>query len=129
MAKALDVLDRVIPQFRALSAMGYTLREARQACPQQSRLSYAKLGAYLRARGITFAGMGESENAKTYPIARAKKSIRRAIRESGAPISAQAVRYRVNVMGWPLAKALKTPTMTRAESGRMGVEAQLSKRS
>jgi hypothetical protein len=128
-ARVMAVAYQVADQFRALAAMGYTLQQARQACPHPIRINNARLSAGLRAAGVVFPETREPKRAKTYRIRNTRKTIKRAIRESGQPISPQAVRYRVNVMGWTLQRALNTPTLTRAESGRIGAKRKVEARS
>ena len=120
MANTRDPILRIADQFRAFSAMGYTFREACQACPDKIGLGRAKLLEGLRAVGVVFDDQRESKRARKYPTKGKPISIRQAIREAQTPISAQAVRYRVNVMAWPMDKALMTPIMTRSEAGKLG---------
>jgi hypothetical protein len=121
MPQRVDHIDSIADNFRAFAAMGLTLREACRACPFPINLSRPKLIASLRTHGVVFPETRESKQAQKYATRTKKKSIRQAIRESGVPISAQAVRYRITRMNWSLDKALSTPVMTRAESGRLGV--------
>lgn len=102
--------------------MGLTLREAREACPQRLPAK-SRLERGLRKRGVVFPEMTESPRAKQYRRRRgngARLSLRAAIRQRGAQVSPQAVRYRIEKMGLSLEEALNLSVMDRREAGRRG---------
>ena len=115
-------MGAIVGQFRAFAAMGYTLTEACEACPPEHRVKRDLLLSGLRDEGVVFPDQRDSsKRAKSYPRKGAKQqSIAQAIRETRAPITPQAVRYRVKTMGMSLDAALTMPMMSRSEAGRLG---------
>jgi len=117
----LDTIAKAADHFRVFAEMGLTFDEAKAACPYRFRMSRADLAANLAKHGVRFPDLTDTKAAR-YPARSKHQTIKQAIREAGANVTPQAVRYRVKKMGWPLEKAISEPMMSRREAGRLGVQ-------
>jgi len=123
----LDTIAKAADHFRVFAEMGVPFAEAKAACPYRFRMSTADLIAGLAKHGVRFPDTAKTK-AKRYPARTRHQTIIEAIRESGVNVTPQAVRYRVNKMGWPLERAISEPMMSRREAGRLGVQRRDGKR-